>query len=124
MNVSRRAFVKTAASTTALAALATTPAIAAEAPAPEAEPGTLLPNAENLAFHKSVPCEPAFVAEPIPDADIVENIDVDVVVCGAGMAGACAAASCAQNGLSVVVLERGEVCASRGSEVGAIIEFE
>ncbi|MBR2836085.1 MAG: FAD-dependent oxidoreductase, partial [Coriobacteriales bacterium] len=121
MNVSRRAFVKTAASTTALAALAAAPALADEAPAPEAaESDTLLPNAENLAFHKSVPCEPAFVAEPIPDASIVENIDVDVVVCGAGMAGACAAASCAQNGLSVVVLERGEVCASRGSEVGAI----
>ena len=123
MDITRRSFVGTAGTlAVAGAALAAAPApsVAKETAAAQTTGETLLPNAEGLTFHPSVPCEPSFVADPIADGDIAETVSCDVVVCGAGMAGACAAASCAQNGLKTVVLEKGEVFASRGSEIGAI----
>ena len=81
---------------------------------------TLLPNLENLEFHKPTAAPVSFVEEKIADGEIKETIDCDVVVCGAGMAGATAAASCAQNGLSTVLIEKGTTFAARGSEIGAI----
>ena len=126
MDMTRRSFLGTTAAVAGVAAVAGPTALAQEAATSQAADKaqasgeTLLPNPDNLEFHPSVPCEPAFVADPIADADVVETVSCDVVVCGAGMAGACAAASCAQNGLKTVVLERGEVFASRGSEIGAI----
>ena len=81
---------------------------------------TLLPNLENLEFHKPTAAPVSFVEEKIADGEVKETIDCDVVVCGAGMAGATAAASCAQNGLSTVLIEKGTTFAARGSEIGAI----
>lgn len=48
----------------------------------------------------------AFVAEAIADSDIVEEHDVDVVVCGLGPSGDAAALRCAENGLKTVAVEK------------------
>lgn len=127
---SRRGFVGVAATAAAALALSATgcaPAAsksaeskAASAAASAGSGETLLPNLENLEFHKPPAAPVAFVDAAIAESEIKETIEVDVVVCGAGMAGATAAASCSQNGLSTVLLEKGATFAARGSEIGAI----
>lgn len=83
--------------------------------------GTLLPNLDNLEFYKPIGgAEVSFVADAIPENEIVDTIDVDVVICGAGIAGATAAVSSSENGLKTVVLEKGSTFAARGTEIGAI----
>jgi fumarate reductase flavoprotein subunit len=131
--ISRRGFVGAAATAATLFALGATGCAPAEKTSSESEAKpetsatasigdgeTLLPNPEGLEFTKSTPCEVSFTSDAISDEDIKEAIDCDVVVCGAGIAGATAAASTAQNGLKVVLLEKGTTFASRGSEIGAI----
>lgn len=130
--ITRRGFMGAAASTAAMLALSAAGCSPAEKPATEAGSSmpeqagnatsgeTLLPNPEGLKFTKSTPCDVAFTADEIAESEIVETVECDVVVCGAGMAGATAAASSAQNGLKVVLLERGSTFAFRGSEIGAI----
>ncbi|MBE6472630.1 MAG: FAD-dependent oxidoreductase [Coriobacteriaceae bacterium] len=128
---SRRGFVGAAAA--AAAALAVSATGCAAAPKSESSKAassaagsnagtgeTLLPNLENLEFHKPTAAPVAFVDGQIADGDIKETIECDVVVCGAGMAGATAAASCSQHGLATVLLEKGATFAARGSEIGAI----
>ena len=127
---SRRGFVgmaATAAAALAIGATGCAPAAgkkeaskSASAAASAGSDETLLPNLENLEFHKPTAAPVSFVEEKIADGEIKETIDCDVVVCGAGMAGATAAASCAQNGLSTVLIEKGTTFAARGSEIGAI----
>lgn len=80
----------------------------------------MLPNPEGLKFTEPVHCDVSFREDEIAADEIVEVVECDVVVCGAGMAGATAAASSAQNGLKVVLLEKGSTFAFRGSEIGAI----
>lgn len=63
--------------------------------------------------------EIAFVADPIPSDQIVETVDVDVVVCGAGWAGCCAAASAAEGGASTILLQKGDVISCNGGEIAA-----
>jgi len=55
---------------------------------------------------------------PIPDSEIVETIEADVVVVGAGFAGTTAACSAAENGAKVVVIEKGATWSGRGGGVG------
>ena len=66
--------------------------------------------------------KPAFMQPPAPiaDSDIKETVTTDVVVCGAGMAGLCAAIAAAQGGARVVLLEKGEYTGFRGMEYGAV----
>lgn len=128
--VSRRSFVKVAgASTAAGLALCTAPALAEQpnattasaAPAGPTTSETLLPNPAGLEFAiRPVEGHVAFEAEPVPDDAIVETIECDVVVCGAGIAGLSAALSCVENGLGTFVFEKNSVFAARGTEVGAI----
>jgi fumarate reductase flavoprotein subunit len=54
------------------------------------------------------------VMEPIPDSEIKETIDVDVVVIGGGIAGSVAAATVAEEGKSVAVLQKADVAFSNG----------
>ncbi|MGB4504489.1 MAG: FAD-dependent oxidoreductase, partial [Syntrophaceticus sp.] len=44
--------------------------------------------------------------KPIPDSEIKETVDADVVVVGAGLSGLCAAISAAEEGAKVVLLEK------------------
>lgn len=62
--------------------------------------------------------EAGFVAEPIPEDEIVETVECDVVVAGAGLAGACAAASVVDNGGNVVMLEKMEAGRADGTQIG------
>ena len=81
---------------------------------------TLLPNPCGLEFSRPQGSEVSFVSQEIDPSEITETIECDVVVCGAGISGSTVAASAAQNGLKVVVLEKGNTFAARGTEIGAI----
>lgn len=80
---------------------------------------TTIPNTGNLEFFPPSGAEVAYIADPIADEDVVETVSCDVAVCGAGMSGVAAAASASENGLSVVLLEKGATFAARGTEVAA-----
>lgn len=75
--------------------LATTQAFAAEE-APEAAPETTDQHPWEIA------------PDPIPEDEITETIESDVVIIGLGASGTYAATSAVENGLSVTVLERNE----------------
>jgi fumarate reductase flavoprotein subunit len=58
--------------------------------------------------------------DPIPNDQIVETYDADIVVIGAGVAGVCAAQSAAEEGASVIVLEKTAQANARGLDIGSI----
>lgn len=64
--------------------------------------------------------EVAFEEGEIAADKIVEQVDCDLVIAGAGMAGICAAESAAENGLSVVLLEKSESYQFQGGEIGSV----
>lgn len=55
---------------------------------------------------------------PEPITDIAETIQADIVVVGAGFAGVCAAQSAAEEGATVVVLEKTAQANGRGLDIG------
>ena len=57
--------------------------------------------------------------EPIPEDQILETIETDVLIIGAGNAGVHAALSCAENGLDVVVIEKSATVNARGGSTGS-----
>lgn len=59
----------------------------------------------------------AFVSKPI--SDFIKTVDVDVLVCGQGPSGMAAALSCAEKGLKVVAVEKGENPTYRSPTMGA-----
>ena len=63
--------------------------------------------------------EIAFVADPIPDSEIAETVEIDVLVCGQGPAGMASALACAEKGLKVVALEKGASPTWRSATMGA-----
>ncbi|MFR1638150.1 MAG: FAD-binding protein [Eggerthellaceae bacterium] len=65
---------------------------------PASEPAATAPAASN---------QPAFLTppDPIPDGEIVETVDCDIVICGAGICGLPAAMLAAENGANVHVVE-------------------
>ncbi|MBR2834823.1 MAG: FAD-binding protein [Coriobacteriales bacterium] len=104
MELARRDFVKGAAASAAgMAALSVAPALAEEEKA--------APAAKRWSWEEP----PA----PIDDSQIVETIEVEVAVLGAGTSGVAAACSCAENGLQVAVFEKTTQANGRGGGVGA-----
>ena len=57
---------------------------------------------------------------PIPEKDIKEVVDTDVVVLGAGIGGMCAAISAAESGAKVVMLEKKKAFTANGGWNGVI----
>ena len=107
---SRRSFLKGAAATAASAALlgitgvSSTTAKADEAPAEEAS---------------GVWYDAKYFAKPDPITDIAETIETDVVVVGAGNGGLVAAASVADLGAKLVLVEKNAMPISWAGEMGA-----
>ncbi len=66
--------------------------------------------------------QPAFMAAPEPIAadQIVETLECDVLVAGAGLAGCAAAAAAAENGAKVIVCEKTDTVQQRGAGAGTI----
>ncbi|MDR9755425.1 MAG: FAD-binding protein [Syntrophomonadaceae bacterium] len=66
--------------------------------------------------------EPSFLTppDPIPESEIKETVEADVVVVGAGLSGCCAALSAAEEGAKVVLLEKTDNVNFRGIDYGAI----
>ena len=64
--------------------------------------------------------EPSFREDVIDASLIAEEIDCDLVVCGAGLSGNCTALAAASEGLNVVVLEKGASIAFRGSQIAGL----
>lgn len=62
----------------------------------------------------------AFEPDPIAEDAITENVECDLLVIGAGIAGICAAASAVQNGLNVVMLEKTETHQIQAAEIGSV----
>ena len=125
--VSRRTFLGAAAATAGAAALAGAAGTAladeaaegsddsAEAEEGEEESASMMttdpskavwPVVEEIEPSAAGEGEAAFVEEAIADDEIVAVHDVDVVVCGLGPAGDAAALSCAEQGLTVVAVEK------------------
>lgn len=61
----------------------------------------------------------AAVREPIADDQIAETVEADVIIVGAGISGAIAAATCAEEGKSVVVFQKAETALSHGWGIAA-----
>ncbi len=66
--------------------------------------------------------KPSFLTppKPIPDSEIKETVNTDVVVGGAGFAGLCAAVRAGQLGAKVVLLEKNNTPGFRGYDYGAV----
>ena len=102
--ISRRGFLTGAAVVGAGAALGLAGCSTA-ASEPAKEPSEPAPDAGAAASSG----EPAFLTppDPIPDSEIVETVDCDIVICGAGICGLPASMLAAENGANVHVLEKG-----------------
>lgn len=94
-NFSRRSFIAMGGAAAAVTAAGTAAAVADEAAAPAAD-------------YKAAPA-------PIADDQIAETIECDVCVIGGGTAGSIAAATAAEEGAKVVVLQKGEYAVAFGS---------
>lgn len=68
--------------------------------------------------------EPVAIAEPIPASAIVEELEYDVVVVGAGAAGVPAALSAAELGASVAVLQKAGKAVSQGNMATGLVLAE
>ena len=105
-SLSRRSFIAAASATAGLAAAG----VASIAQADDA------PTAASPAYS-----EPSWAAKPEPIADdqIVETIETEVLILGAGNAGCSAACSAVENGAKVLVCEKTAQVNGRGGVVGA-----
>ena len=126
--ISRRNFVAGAAGIAAVAAMGAQIALADEPSAEEnavaegeaaaqAEKATTIPVDESYVVNLSngLPKWSFEVApEPIPEDQIAETIEDDIIVVGAGMAGMCTAASAAEAGGSVTLFSASSTPISRG----------
>ena len=83
------------------------------------ETSELMPSSEQFAGLEPPAGEVAFIADPIAPEDIAETVEADVVVCGAGWSGCCAAASAAEGGAKVVLLQKGSTPTCNGGEIAS-----
>lgn len=109
-NVTRRTFLGlggiAAASLAASAATGCSPGETTESPSSTSE------TREQAANYKADP-------GMIPDSDIAKTLEADIVVVGGGISGACAAATAAEKGKSVIVLQKASTALSHGAGAAA-----
>lgn len=66
-------------------------------------------------------CEPWYGTEPeIVDSDIVETVETDILICGAGHGGLTAAVAAAEQGVKTLIIEKNPTVATYRSGIGAI----
>lgn len=58
--------------------------------------------------------------DPIADGDIAQTIDTEVLIIGAGIAGATTASSCIENGVEVCLIEKNEMPRAIGLDYGLV----
>ena len=116
-NWSRRQFLAAAAAGTGYSLIVKAPQSLAAAPDPMERPGateTLVQYGEQ--FHPLAP-EDAPKADAEPNMHKVE-LETDLVVCGGGMAGVCAALAAARNGIRVILIQdRSRLGGNASSEI-------
>ena len=66
--------------------------------------------------------QPSFMTppDPIADSDVVDTVETDVLVIGAGYSGLATALSAIEEGLKVIVAEKTDACQGRGAGTGVI----
>ncbi len=111
-SVSRRGFVAAAGTAAVATAAASSIALADEAKDAAAD------TAEGANAVSDWGTEYPWAAEPpaIDDADVEEEIECDVIVCGLGVAGTAAFRAAAEEGVKVVAVEKGETPQCRSSQ--------
>ncbi|MEC4176092.1 FAD-dependent oxidoreductase [Adlercreutzia sp. R7] len=114
LSMDRRSFLKGAiatgaAATAAAAGAATLAGCAAE---PKGTADGKMASTGTYAFETA--------PDPIPESDIVETVDADIVIIGAGFSGLCCALAAAENGAKVVMLERMDHVVGRGGSIYAM----
>lgn len=88
----------------------------ATAPATSTTDGDLILNAELADSKWSFEIPP----DPIPDSDIKETVEAEIVVVGAGTSGLCTAVSAAEQGADVLLISASKAPVSRGGSNHAI----
>lgn len=112
----RRGFLKGIAAIGAAAGAATLAGCASPSPTANAAKGGSATTAAAASAGHSWEVAP----EPIDDSSVSETIDADVVVVGAGMAGAAAFMHAAEAGASTVIIEKRDSISGRGLDFAAI----
>lgn len=110
-SMDRRAFFMGAA--TVAGGLAATGLVGCSQPTPKTEAEDTLTTDSGQGAYGS------WSVAPEPITDIAETVECDIVIVGAGNAGMCAAATAAEAGASIVVLERYETPQDSRSWIGA-----
>jgi len=118
VNLSRRDFMKGAALATSAGVLAgCAPKISAsETPEAAVVTGSDVLTAEIASRKWSFEIAP----DPIPDSDIANNVESEIIVVGAGTAGLCVACSAVENGAKVVLISASKEPVSRGGSNHAV----
>lgn len=113
-NMDRRSFLKGAFATGAAATVAASGAVALTgcAAEPKGAAGNKMASTVSYAFETA--------PDPIPASDVIETVDADIVIVGAGFSGLCCALAAAENGASVVMLERMDHVVGRGGSIYAM----
>lgn len=114
-NMDRRSFLKGAFATGAVATAAATGAVTLAGCAAEPK-GTSAMASTGTGGTYAFETAP----DPIPESDITATVDADVVIIGAGFSGLCCALSAAENGASVIMLERMDHVVGRGGSIYAM----
>lgn len=78
----------------------------------QSSPETTEPAADTKSFRDA--------PEPIPTSDIVDTVEADIVIIGAGFSGLCCAQSAVEKGLSVVLIDRLSQVIGRGGSIYAM----
>ncbi len=120
-SVSRRSFLTTTAAVGTAAALTGLAGCSAQE-ATSGDSSSTTSDAANSGIDTSseiVSGESVFESDPIADSDVAETIDADVLVIGGGVSGSFAAATAAELGMQVVVLQKEATAISNGSGAAA-----